>query len=204
MLKQSFKFRSNNVLLKYLMLVGVCLLLSACATNKTPPSQPENICAIFNEKPDWHRAAIKSHQKWRVPPQILMAIVYQESGYRHDARPPRRWFLGIIPTTRASSAYGYPQAKDEVWGDYKRENSAFASRSNMSDALDFIGWYADKAQQLNGVSKWDPYALYLNYHEGWGGYRRGTYKNKGWLLRVARIVQDRSERYGAQYAQCRP
>lgn len=204
MLKHTLAFKSNYALLKLPALTALGLLLSACASNTKPPSQPENLCAIFNEKPDWHRAAIKSHEKWRVPPQILMAIVYQESGYRHDARPPRQWFLGIIPTGRASSAYGYPQAKDEVWSDYKRENSSFASRSNMADALDFIGWYSNKAQQINGTSKWDPYHLYLNYHEGWGGYRRGTYKNKGWLLRIAGAVQERSERYGAQYAQCRP
>ncbi|WP_432784934.1 hypothetical protein AAEX37_01855 [Oligella sp. MSHR50489EDL] len=204
MLKYTLTLKSNYALLKLLVLTGLGLLLSACASNTAPPSQPENLCAIFNEKPDWHRAALKSHEKWRVPPQILMAIVYQESGYRHDARPPRQWFLGIIPTGRASSAYGYPQAKDEVWSDYKRENSSFASRSNMADALDFIGWYSNKAQQINGTSKWDPYHLYLNYHEGWGGYRRGTYKNKGWLLRIASAVQERSERYGAQYAQCRP
>ena len=133
-----------------------------------------------------------------------MAIIYQESGFKHDARPPRRWLLGVIPRGRASSAYGYPQAKDEVWSDYKRENSSFASRSNMADALDFVGWYSDKSQRVNGVSKWDAYNLYLNYHEGWTGFSRQTYRDKGWLLRVANAVQARSERYGAQYAQCRP
>ena len=30
------------------------LFLAGCAT--TPPSDPENICAIFREKPDWHKA----------------------------------------------------------------------------------------------------------------------------------------------------
>lgn len=204
MLKHASTLKSNKFLLKLIGITCVSVLLTACASNRTPPSQPENLCAIFNEKPDWHRAALKSEEKWRVPPQILMAIIYHESGFKHDARPPRRWLLGIIPRGRASSAYGYPQAKDEVWGDYKRENSSFASRSNMADALDFVGWFSNKSQQLNGVSKWDAYNLYLNYHEGWGGYRRQTYRDKGWLLRVASAVQERSERYGAQYAQCRP
>lgn len=204
MLNHAPSIKEFKVLIKLLLLITLLLLLSACASNRTPPSQPENLCAIFDEKPDWHRAAIKSEEKWRVPPQILMAIIYQESSFKHDAQPPRRWFLGIIPRGRASSAYGYPQAKNEVWSDYKRENSSFASRSNMSDALDFIGWYSDKSQRINGVSKWDAYSLYLNYHEGWGGYGRASYQNKGWLLRVASIVQERSERYGAQYAMCRP
>ena len=204
MFRHAIVFTVNNVLLKLITVLTVGVLLTACASNRTPPAQPDNICAIFNEKPDWHRAALKSENKWRVPPQILMAIIYQESGFKHDARPPRRWLLGVIPRGRASSAYGYPQAKDEVWSDYKRENSSFASRSNMADALDFVGWYSDKSQRVNGVSKWDAYNLYLNYHEGWTGFSRQTYRDKGWLLRVANAVQARSERYGAQYAQCRP
>ncbi|NLA88238.1 MAG: transglycosylase SLT domain-containing protein [Alcaligenaceae bacterium] len=204
MFRHAIVFKVNNVLLKLITVLTVGVLLTACASNRTPPAQPDNICAIFNEKPDWHRAALKSENKWRVPPQILMAIIYQESGFKHDARPPRRWLLGVIPRGRASSAYGYPQAKDEVWSDYKRENSSFASRSNMADALDFVGWYSDKSQRVNGVSKWDAYNLYLNYHEGWTGFSRQTYRDKGWLLRVANAVQARSERYGAQYAQCRP
>lgn len=207
MLGHVFSIKSKQTMMismRLLMVVGLSVLLSACASNRKPPAQPDNMCAIFKEKPSWHKAAIKSEKKWRVPPQILMAIIYHESGFRHDAQPPRRWFLGFIPRGRASSAYGYPQAKDEVWSDYKRENSSFASRSNMADALDFVGWYSDKSQRLNGVSKWDAYHLYLNYHEGWGGYRRGTYRNKAWLLRVASAVQARSERYGAQYAHCRP
>src|SRR5699024_3609576 len=152
--------QSMTISMRLLMVVGLSVLLSACASNRKPPAQPDNMCAIFKEKPSWHTAAIKSEKKWRVPPQILMAIIYHESGFRHDAQPPRRWFLGFIPRGRASSAYGYPQAKDEVWSDYKRENSSFASRSNMADALDFVGWYSDKSQRLNGVSKWDAYHLY--------------------------------------------
>lgn len=204
MFRHALVFKGNNALLKLITVLTVGALLAACASNRNPPAQPDNICAIFSEKPDWHRAALKSENKWRVPPQILMAIIYQESGFKHDARPPRRWLLGVIPRGRASSAYGYPQAKDEVWSDYKRENSSFASRSNMADALDFVGWYSDKSQRVNGVSKWDAYNLYLNYHEGWTGFSRQTYRDKGWLLRVANAVQARSERYGAQYAQCRP
>ncbi len=204
MFRSTLNVKSYQFSGKLIAVVGMSVLLSACASNRKPPAQPENICMIFDEKPDWHKAAIRSHEKWRVPPQILMAIIYHESGFKHDAQPPRRWFLGVIPRGRASSAYGYPQAKDEVWSDYKRENSSFASRSDMDDALDFVGWYSDKSQRLNSVSKWDAYNLYLNYHEGWGGYSRGTYRNKAWLLRVASQVQARSERYGAQYEQCRP
>ena len=178
--------------------------LGACAST-TPPSRPGNICEIFAEKPSWHKALLDVQEKWRVPPQIIMAMMYQESSFRHDARPPKNYLLGIIPWGRVSSAYGYPQAKDEVWSDYVKQNDRFmASRSDFSDAVDFIGWYMDKAQKINGVSKWDAYAQYLNYHEGWGGYSRQSHQSKAWLLNVAQKVKSRADTYGSQYLACKP
>jgi len=177
-------------------------LMAGCAT--TPPSNPENICEIFREKSGWHKAAAKTQRKWGVPPQVTLAVVYQESSFRHDALPPRRYLLGFIPWGRVSSAYGYAQAKDETWADYQREAGGwFASRDDFSDALDFMGWYMDKAQRLNGTSKWDAYGQYLNYHEGWTGYRQRSYDRKPWLKRVAAGVQARAERFGAQYRSCK-
>lgn len=178
------------------------LLGAGCAT--VPPDNPENICQIFQEKPGWRRAALRTEKKWGVPPQIALAMVYQESGFRHDARPPRRYLLGFIPWRRPSSAYGYAQAKNETWADYKREaGGMLASRSNFRDALDFMGWYIDKAQRLNGTSKWDAYGQYLNYHEGWAGYRNRSYESKPWLKNVAAKVQQRAERFGSQYQSCK-
>lgn len=182
-------------------LVLVLVLVAGCAT--APPSNPENICTIFSERSGWHRAAKKTQDKWGVPPQVVMAIMYQESSFRHDATPPRRYILGFIPWGRVSSAYGYAQAKKDTWADYQREaGSWFSSRDNFSDALDFMGWYMDKAQKLNGTSKWDAYGQYLNYHEGWTGYRNRSYDNKAWLKRVASQVQTRAERFGGQYRNC--
>ena len=184
------------------LLTLLCLILTGCAT--VPPSSPENLCQIFREKPSWHKAALATERKWGVPPQIPMAMMYQEASFRHDAKPPRYYFLGFIPWGRASSAYGYAQAKDETWADYKREAGGwFASRDDFDDALDFMGWYINKSQRLNGVSKWDAYGQYLNYHEGWGGYRNRSYDRKGWLKNVAGQVQARAERFGAQYRSCK-
>ena len=44
-------------------------------------------------------------------------------------------------------------------------------RDDFDDALDFMGWFISKTYKVNGISKWDAYAQYLNYHEGWGGSR---------------------------------
>lgn len=177
------------------------LLLAACST--TPPANPENICEIFREKPSWHEAALDTKEKWGVPVHVPMAMIYQESTFRHDARPPKDYLLGIIPWGRVSSAFGYAQAKDEVWSDYRKESNRWSpDRDDFSDALDFMGWYMSKAQKVNGVSKWDAYAQYLNYHEGWTGYRNGTHQSKRWLLNTAQKVKDRASRYSAQYAAC--
>ncbi len=177
------------------------LMLAGCAT--VPPSDPENLCAIFREKPEWHEAALNVRDKWGVPPQVPMAMMYQESSFREDALPPRDYLLGFIPWGRVSSAYGYAQAKDETWDDYQREAGGWlSSRDDFDDALDFMGWYISKTQRVNGVSKWDAYGQYLNYHEGWTGYRNRSYDRKPWLKRVSTIVKQRAERFGAQYRSC--
>ncbi|WP_371192830.1 hypothetical protein [Glaciecola sp. SC05] len=178
------------------------LFLSSCAT--TPPSSRENICHIFEEKSDWFDAASDMREKWGVPIHVPMAMMYQESSFRHDARPPRDYiFFGLIPWGRVSTAYGYAQAKTMTWDDYKREtNSSFADRDDFEDAIDFMGWFITKTHTINRISKWDAGAQYLNYHEGWGGYKRKTYRKKAWLVEVANKVEARSMRYAAQLKTC--
>lgn len=177
------------------------LLLSACGSK--PPSRSEDICKIFAEKTSWHKAAKNMQNQWGTPLYVPMAIMYQESGFRSDAKPPMQYFLGFIPTGRASSAYGFAQAKDEVWSDYKKENNhLWSSRDNFDDAIDFIGWYTNKTAQVNGIYKADAFNQYLNYHEGWGGFKRGTYAKKSWLISTARKVDERAKRYANQYQNC--
>lgn len=175
--------------------------IAGCAT--APPKEPENLCRIFEEKRDWYKAAAKMEKKWGVPIQVPMAIMYQESSFKHNAKPPRDYILWVIPWGRVSSAYGYSQAKTGTWDDYVKETgNSWSSRDNFDDAMDFMGWYISKSHRINGVSKWDAYAQYLNYHEGWGGYKRQTYRQKQWLMRTAERVQERAGRYGAQLRQC--
>lgn len=81
--------------------------LAGCAT--APPKQPNDLCKIFEEKPDWYFDAKDAQDKWGSPKHVLMSMMYQESSFKHDAAPPMEYFLWIIPTGRASSAYGYSQ-----------------------------------------------------------------------------------------------
>ena len=158
------------------------LLVSGCGS-VPPPKRQHNVCEIFKQYPDWYDYARKSERQWGTPVSVQMAFVRQESSFRSHARPAREW-LWFIPLGRPSTAKGYAQAANPVWGDYQKERgSFFSSRSDMEDALDFIGWYNHKTARELRISKRDARNLYLAYHEGRTGYRRGSWKNKPKLRR---------------------
>lgn len=190
-----------RIKLKYhALFAGLVALLNGCSS--TPPSNPSNLCSIFQEKDSWYGAAYKVHDKYGIPINVAMAIMYQESGFIDDAKPPMRYFL-FIPYGRGSSAYGYAQAQDPVWERYvDEEGSFFSSRDDFDDSLDFIGWYMTKTKNTNGVAFSDAYNQYLNYHEGWAGFRNKSYESKDWLIKTARDVENRSEQYKQQLLQC--
>ena len=184
------------------LLVAAPLFLLACST--TPPKNISNLCDIFEEKSSWYDAAKDMNEKWGVPIHVPMAMMYQESSFRADALPPRDYvFFGLIPWGRVSSAYGYSQAKTLTWADYIRETkNRGADRDDFDDAIDFMGWFISKTYQVNGFSKWDAYAQSLNYHEGWGGFKRKSYNKKPWLITVSKKVNARSLRYATQLKSC--
>ena len=181
--------------------VVLVLLFQACAS--MPPSDVDDLCAIFAEKGSWRAATRRSFERWGIPESVQLAVVHQESRFRAGARPDWRWVLWVIPAGRLSSAYGYGQVKDGTWGDYVRATgNSGADRNDFADVADFIGWYGDLIQRRTGVAKDDTYHLYLAYHEGPGGFSRGSYKEKPWLLGVARKVEAYARLYQAQYLTC--
>lgn len=177
------------------------LMLMGCAT--TPPSQQNNLCQIFREKPEWYEDAVAMEKQWGTPIQVAMAFVKQESSFRHDALPPKDYILGFIPFGRVSSAYGYAQAQDPAWEDFQNATHHGGSRGDFADSLMFIGWYTRGTNRQLGVSMWDTYSQYLAYHEGRTGFKRKTYKNSPSLIRVARRVEKEAKNYGWQLKQCR-
>ena len=182
------------------LLAAVAVLAAGCA--KPTPQGQADVCQVFDQFPDWYDHARESAERWGTPIHILMAFVRHESSFRSHAKPPFEWFL-FIPLGRPSSAKGYAQAQDPVWGEYKAERGRlFKSRSDMEDALDFIGWYNQKSSRELGISRNDAQQLYLAYHEGRGGYRRGTWKSKPDLQRVAKRVEDTARQYKAQLDRC--
>ncbi len=178
------------------------VFLGACSAG--PPTRPDDVCSIFEEKRGWHSVSTKAQKKWGTSMHIPLAIMNQESSFKKNARPPRRYILWIIPWKRPSSAFGYAQAIDGTWRSYTNATGEYwRERSNYRDATDFIHWYIRQAVKRNGVSDRDAYSLYLNYHEGITGFARGSYKQKKWLLNTAKKVQNRANTYAAQYARCK-
>lgn len=177
------------------------VLLAGCST--APPKDASNLCNIYREYPDWYEQSLDMQQAWGTPLPVAMAIMKQESSYRADALPPRDYLLWVIPWGRVSSAYGYAQAQDPVWDEYRAATGNGGSRDDFDDAIMFIGWYTAGSQRQLGVSKYDAYNQYLAYHEGRGGYRRRSYRSKPWLMQVARKVEQQSRDYSGQLSKCR-
>jgi hypothetical protein len=175
----------------------------ACAT--APPRNVSNACAIFAEYDDWYPDAQAASRRWGVPLPVLLAIIHQESAFRSDAQPPRTWYLGFIPGPRPSSAYGYSQALDGTWDRYiAATGNHGADRDDFDDAVDFIGWYVNETAKRNRIAKSDAYHQYLAYHEGHGGFAKGSYRKKPWLMERAKQVRRQADRYSAQLARCKP
>ncbi|GAA6194954.1 lytic transglycosylase [Pseudophaeobacter sp.] len=190
---------------RIIVVLALLLVVASCGGGpNTPPRNLENACAIIKERPKYLHAFRATERRWGVPIHVQMATIHQESAFRGNARTPHKYLLGVIPMGRQSSAYGYGQALDGTWEDYKRDTGRRrAKRDRIEDATDFMGWYMNKSLEKNSIPLYDARNQYLAYHDGHTGYARGTYKAKTWLLRVASKVEARSQMYQAQLATCR-
>ena len=183
------------------LLIIMSIILSGCAT--LPPTDVNNICSIFAEKDGWYDDAADSADKWGSPIPLMMAFMHQESRFQAKVKPPRRKILWVIPGPRLSSSYGYSQAKVETWDWYKRDGGNYgADRDDFADAVDFVGWYNHQSYRTNGISKDDTYHLYLAYHEGHGGFKRRSFRDKQCLKDIARMVSRRAFSYRKQLVGC--
>jgi hypothetical protein len=182
--------------------VAVSLVLGGCAART--PSNPNDLCGIFEENRKWHKQARRAEERWNVPVPVMMAIMNQESSFKAKAKPPRTKILWVLPGPRPSSAYGYSQAMSGTWEDYRRASgNNGAKRDRFGDAVDFIGWFNHNSYRRCNIKPGDAYHLYLAYHDGHGGFNRRTYQNKEWLIKVARRVKVQADTYDRQYEQCK-
>ena len=190
-------------ILRSLVLITLLAGCSFSGGNKNPPRNLDNACSILDQRRSFLPAFRAAKRKYGVPISTQMAIIWQESKFKANAKTPKKYKLWIIPAGRQSSAYGYAQALDGTWDDYRKErNKGGARRDNIRDATDFMGWYMDTSTAELGISKSDAQSQYLAYHEGRKGFARQSYKSKGWLMDVAAEVGSRAQMYHSQLSRC--
>lgn len=188
----------------HVSLTVMLFLMWGCATVPSlPPQNTHNLCALFSEHPEWYKNSRDTYERWGMPIAVQAAIIYQESAFRAEIKPPHVKMLGLVPIYRPSTAYGYAQVIDGTWRWYQAANGKpDALRYNFADATDFIGWYGGITAKINGVSKGDAYHQYLAYHEGHSGFKQKTYEEKEWLLQAAQAVEQRATQYQKQLERC--
>ena len=125
-------------------ILGSCSLIPS----GTAPRNLDNACSIVEQRPKYLQAFKETERRWGVPVNVQMAVIHQESRFRANAKTPMSYILGIIPRGRQSSAYGYAQALDGTWQEYKKSTGrVLARRSNIHDATDFMGWYMNNTKR---------------------------------------------------------
>ncbi|WP_128254922.1 transglycosylase SLT domain-containing protein [Falsirhodobacter deserti] len=190
---------------RFLPAAILLLVLMSCGRSDfSAPRDLDDACSIIDQRPAYWRAMKATEKRWGIPVQVQMATIHQESKFIGNARTPHQYLLGIIPMGRQSSAYGYSQALDGTWEEYREETGKRrARRDRIEDATDFMGWYMNKTSTQLGVSPYDAANQYLAYHEGRAGFARRSYTQKPWLMAVSNRVAQRASRYQAQLAVCR-
>lgn len=204
--KRPFIFRSNKI--NFLYFVFLCLaaitLFSHFNSGESKSTMyVNNACDMLTENPDWYLSLKASEEKWKTPIHVQLGIIRQESAFKHDAKPirPNDWYE--FGDNYASSAVGYSQALDGTWKHYMHDtNNLLRNRESFSDATDFIGWYNNMSHRVNDIAFDDPEHLYLNYHEGWRGYKKKTYEKKTFLVKAKANVVNWSAKYKTQLEQC--
>ena len=170
--------------------------------HKRPSADIHNACDLFSTQFDWYRYHHKSRLEHGVPIWLQLAIVHMESKFDPFAVPVKERKNGRIIKTW-SSAQGYAQALDNSWKEYTQERpSWWRSRNYYKDSTDFIGWYLNKCHKYAGIPKNDPYKMYLCYHEGISGYKKGSYHKKKAIIDYAKKTDALARKYHQQLKKC--
>lgn len=184
-----------------LALLFAIVLLSSC---ESTPSKYSNICSLMDDKISWYKSAKQVEQQRGVPMATILAFIKQESSFNPYAKPPMKKIFDYIPAGRASSSYGFAQAKDETWEWYQQKTgNSSASRDNFYDSSDFIAWYILQSNKLLGIKVNDVYNQYLAYHEGQGGFKNKSHNQKPWLKKVAQKVTRSAKNYTSNLNTCK-
>jgi hypothetical protein len=176
----------------------IFLILSSCSSI---PKNTSNGCEIFSQRYLWYKHTKKTQKKWGTPIYIQLAIIKMESNFDWLAKPSRKKIFKIIPYKRPSTSFGYSQAINGTWEQYKKETkNKLAIRTRFKDSVDFIGWYTNKTEKILKISKNDAFKQYVAYHEGWGNYK--NYKKNQKVINLAKKVSKQADIYKNQLKKC--
>jgi len=182
---QRIRRRAALAVLAFVMLLGEAVGTANAASNL------DNACSLFRERIGWFTIANDASKKWDVPVPAILSVMYHESRFKADA------------STKTTTAFGYAQALDGTWEQYKTATKASsARRTSFADSVDFIGWYMTETEQKIGVPLDDVKAQYLTYHQGRSGYRSKRWMKKPDLIKIANAVVKLSETYEEQMYEC--
>ena len=185
-------------ILRFNYLFFLVILISGCSS---VPKNTSNSCSIFDERYLWYKHTKKSEKKWGTPVYLQLAIIKMESDFDWLAKPPRHKLFKVIPYKRPSSSFGYSQAVNGTWEQYKKETgNKFAVRTRFKDSVDFIGWYTNKTEKILKISKKNAFEQYVAYHEGWVGFK--NYKDNKKIISLAKRVEKQSDIYKKQLSKC--
>lgn len=189
---------------KILSTITLFISISGCSSllfeSKTT-NHPNNACHILHENKDWLDSTYTTYKKWGVPISVQLAFMKYESSFKHDARPLKK--KGFFFDTYYSTAYGYSQALNATWSEYKNKaKKPSAERTSFSDSSDFIGWYLNGVSKQIKVKRSDVYNLYLAYHEGVSGWKKKSYRKKKWLIARSKKLESQALKYSKQIKKC--
>ena len=190
----------KKILNKSLVFIIITIFIVSCSS---VPKYPQNACKIFGQNYLWYKSLKKSSETYGAPINVILAFVNKESGFNRWAKPQRTKLFKIIPYKRPSSSFGYSQAVNKTWEQYKTETrNPLALRTRFKDSVMFIGWYMSKTKKINKIPLRDAYRQYLNYYLGWGDYANGKYKVDKNAIIFAKKVQKQSKIYKNQLLKC--
>ena len=186
------------ILLRKNLFILILFFFTSCSSI---PQNTSDGCSIFSERYLWYKHAKKAEKKWGTPINLQLAIIKMESDFDWLAKPARQKLFKVIPYKRPSSSFGYSQAIDGTWKQYKNETgNKYALRTRFKDSVDFIGWYTSKTEKILKISKKDTFKQYIAYHEGWGNYK--NYKSNQKVILLAKKVENYSNKFKKQLNKC--
>lgn len=174
--------------------VRIILVLSVvmCLGCAQRVADPDNICEIFRQHPEWCKILDRVRKKFGVPVAVEMAILYQESNFtNYSAIESKKLSLGDEERTAT------------FWQRYFGKFYYSQNKMNFRLAANFMGWYLARLHKKLDIPFNEADTLYLVYGEGTLNYRLADYQFKQELVRTALMVAWRAREYQAQLPHCR-